>query len=122
MTPDPRAFVALLGLVLLAPGCATERPQQQVTAAERTACARHADTVFQMRNPDEVYRQDTFDTSTRDAPFAGAGHPGDTTTGLSSLYARSQLYDNCLNGGGGTVGAAPEAPQPTEAPPTRSEP
>jgi hypothetical protein len=71
-----------------------------------------------MRNRDEVYRQDTYATSTRDAPFAGAGGPGVPTAGLGGEYQREQMVSDCVRGGNGTVGAAPDAPPVEEAPAT----
>ncbi len=121
MTPPARRRNALPGaaLVLVAAlagaGCVQQPDQMQANAAERAACGKHADTVYNMRYPDEVYRSDTYATSTRDAPFAGAGAVGDPSQGLTARYERSQLVSDCLNGGGGTVGAAPDAPAPEDS-------
>jgi hypothetical protein len=127
MTPHTRAFrcvvrgaspggALLLALALLGSGCARPAPEDHATAVERAACNQHAETVYTMRNPDEVYRSDTYDTSIRDAPFAGAGFAGPPNAGLSSQYQHDQLVSDCLNGGNGTVGAAPAAPSPEESP------
>jgi hypothetical protein len=117
--PRPRLLpgaALLLGSALAVSGCVRHEDNSHASVIERAACARHADQVYHMRYPDEVYRADTDATSTRDAPFAGAGIYGDTTKGLSGRYERDQLVSDCLNGGGGTVGAAPEAPPPEEIP------
>jgi hypothetical protein len=106
----------LMALALLVAGCAQRTPESHASAVERAACAQHADTVYGMRNPDEVFRADTYDTSTRDAPFAGAGLSSVPSEGLSDRYQRAQLVTDCLNGGNGTVGAAPAAPMPEETP------
>jgi len=104
---------ALLALALALAGCARPEGEAQATAADRAACGQHADDVFRLRNPDVVYRQDTYDTSTRDAPFNGAGLSSVPTAGLSGQFERDQLLRSCLDGGGGT---APDAPAPLEAP------
>jgi hypothetical protein len=115
--PTPSQGAALvLAAALAAAGCARQPDQMHANAAERAACGKHADTVYNMRYPDEVYRSDTIATSTRDAPFAGAGTVSDPSQGLTARYERAQLVSDCLNGGEGTVGAAPEAPPPEETP------
>ena len=109
----------LLTLALLGPGCARPSPQSQANAAERAACQRHADEVYNMRHPDAVYKADNYATSRMDAPFAGQGLGGVMTHGLSGQYQRDQLVNDCLQGGNGTVGAAPEAPTPEESGPAQ---
>jgi hypothetical protein len=111
---DASRHAALLAVVALAAGCARPTAESHASAAERAACKQHADAVYIMRNPDEVYRQDTFATSTRDSPFSNSGLSSVVTAGLGGQFQRDQLYGDCLNGGGGTVGAAPEAPAPEE--------
>jgi hypothetical protein len=112
----------LLALGLLATGCVPQEDDggsAHASAADRVACAERADTVFRLRNPDVVYRQDTYDTSTRDTPFNGAGLSSVPTEGLSSQYERDQLLRGCLNGGGGT---SPDAPTPDEQGPAQPAP
>jgi len=106
----------LLAVAALAAGCARPTQESHASAVERAACKQHADAVYAMRNPDEVYRQDTFATSTRDSPFSNSGLSSVVTAGLGGQFQRDQMYGDCLNGGGGTVGAAPEAPAPEEGP------
>ncbi len=114
-----RAFAlpgaVLLALGVLVPGCARfeDNPEAHANSADLTACAQRADDVFRLRNPDVVYRQDTYDTSTRDVPFSGAGLSSIPSAGLSGQFERDQLLRSCLNGGGGT---APDAPTPEETP------
>jgi len=122
MTPSPRAPLRALpgaallsALALLGAGCVRQAPESHASAAERAACTQHADTVYTMRNPDGVYQADTYATSIRDEPYAGAGGPGLPTEGLSNRYQREQWISDCLNGGNGTVGAAPDAPAPEDA-------
>jgi hypothetical protein len=118
--PAPPFPAALLLALALAAGCARHsEDQKQTSAAERAACDQHAEAVYQMRYPDQVYRADTNATSTRDAPFSGSGLYGlygNSTDVLVQRYQRDQLYRDCLSGGGGTVGAAPDAPAPEEIP------
>lgn len=119
MTPRPRALpgaALLLAFALAGAGCARPAPESHASAVERAACKQHAEDVYKMRNPDEVYRQDTYATSTRDAPFAGNGGPGLPTAGLSGAYQRDQWVSDCIDGGDGMVGAAPDAPAPEETP------
>jgi hypothetical protein len=107
---------ALLAVAALAAGCTRPTQESHASAVERAACKQHADAVYAMRNPDEVYRQDTYATSTRDSPFSNSGLSGVVSAGLGGQFQRDQLYGDCLNGGGGTVGAAPDAPAPEEGP------
>ncbi len=106
----------LLALTALAAGCARPTQESHASAVARAACKQHADAVYAMRNPDEVYRQDTYATSTRDSPFSNNGLSSVVTAGLGGQFQRDQMVGDCLNGGGGTVGAAPDAPPPEETP------
>ncbi len=109
-------YAAMLALAALAAGCAPPSPESHADAAARAACKQHADAVYAMRNPDEVYRQDTYATSTRDSPFSNNGLSSVVTAGLGGQFQRDQMFGDCLNGGGGSVGAAPDAPAPEEGP------
>jgi hypothetical protein len=106
----------LLAVALLAAGCARSAPESHASAVESAACRQHADAVYQLRNPDEVFRADTYATSIRDTPFTGAGLSSVPSAGLSDQFQRDQFFSDCLNGGNGTVGAAPAAPPPEEGP------
>lgn len=120
MTPRPPAAsgVALSLALALLGGCAGDPPVSHATAVERAACRQHAEEVYTMRNRQEVYDDDTYDTSIRDAPFAGAGLTNVPTAGLGGQFQREQMVSDCLNGGHGTVGAAPDAPPPENIPAT----
>jgi hypothetical protein len=109
--------VALPILVLAASGCVRSEPESHASAVERAACRHRADEVFAVQNPDQVYRNDTFESSTRDAPFAGAGLPGLPDRGLTNQYTRQQMVEDCLNSSAGSVGSTPAAPAPDATPP-----
>ena len=102
----------LLAVAALAAGCARPAQESHASAVERAACRQHADAVYAMRNPDAVYRQDAYATSTRDAPFSNNGLSSVVTEGLGGEFQRDQLFGDCLNG----VGAAPDALVPDEGP------
>ena len=113
MTPAPRAAAApiailLVPLLAVLAGCTQSQAitQSHASAAARTACRQRADQVYNAQNRGDVYRSDTYETSTRDSPFAGVGLPGITTAGLSSRYRYAQLQDDCNN-------ASSTAPQPS---------
>jgi hypothetical protein len=103
----------LLPLLVIA-ACARPSPESHADAAARAACNQHADAVYDMRNPGAAFRQDTYVSSTRDAPFAGAPATGGPSAGLSDLYERQTLVADCLRGNTGT---APPAPAPASAQP-----
>jgi hypothetical protein len=107
-----RRAIALLSLALAATACARPNPQGSASAVERAACRQRADQVYTMQNRDQVYRSDTFATSTRDAPYAAGGVVGNTTRGLSGEFSRDQMVDDCLRSSAGNVGATPAAPAP----------
>jgi hypothetical protein len=115
----PRVTPLLAACVVLGAlaGCApqVQSARSRATAAQIAACRHRADEVWQQQNRSEVYRSDSWATSTRDSPFAGAGLPGTVSSGLSGQYAREQMLDNCLNsatGSGGTAAQEPEQPDP----------
>ena len=84
---------------------------------ERAACRQRAEEVYRMRNPGEVYRSDTYATSTRDAPFAGSGVSGVTSDGLASQYTLRKLEDDCLRSVAGNIGSSNAAPPADAMPP-----
>jgi len=108
MTGLVRGVTAAVLLAALAAGCARPAPQSHADAVSAAACRRHADAVYQMREPDSVYRSDTYATSTRDAPFAGPGVAGATSDALGQQYERGRIVDDCLRLGG--TAPEPEAP------------
>lgn len=99
------ATLAIVGVA--ASGCSlgSPGPQARATQAEIGACRSRADEVYLKQNRDEIYRADTFASTTRDAPFAGAGIAGTASSGLSGQYARDQLYTDCLRNAPSNVGA-----------------
>jgi hypothetical protein len=113
-----RTLTLALALAALGSGCAPQQPESHADAVAAAACKQHVDRVYAMQNPDAVFRQDNYETSTRDTPFSGAGMPGLPSAGLSAQFQRDQMYGDCVNGGHGTIGAAPEGPPPVEAPGT----
>ncbi|HEY0421279.1 MAG TPA: hypothetical protein VGC80_17320 [Acetobacteraceae bacterium] len=89
------------------------------SAATRAACRQRADEVYLRQNRADIYRNDYYVGSTRDAPFASTGLPGVSSDGLSSRFGREKMLDDCVSGAAGNVGAAPDAPDPARpAPPT----
>jgi hypothetical protein len=111
------AFAGPMLCALIAAGCVRPEPESHASAVERAACRHRADQVYAMQNPDEVYRSDTFATSTRDAPFAGSGVPVLPNRGLSSGHTRDQMVADCLDSSAGNVGSTPAAPAPDATPP-----
>ncbi len=110
---------ALLAAVLLA-GCASEPPQPHADAVTEAACRQRADAIYKLRHPDATYREDTYTSSLRDAPFGTSGSPSLPTHGLGGEYERDQLLRDCLTGSSG-AGPTPAAP-PAAAPPAASAP
>lgn len=113
--------LALL-LALAASACAPRTPQSHADAVTEAVCRQRAEQVFQMRNPDEVYREDTYTSSLRDAPFGTSGSPSLPTRGLSSSYEWQQLIDECLRSTGGPNGIGPTPAAPPLAAPTLAAP
>ncbi|MCW3475037.1 hypothetical protein [Limobrevibacterium gyesilva] len=108
--------LSLLATLAVA-ACAAQQPQSHASAAQQAACKQRADEVYLRQNRADIYRADTYATSTRDAPLSGLPQ-SNTTSGLSGRYARDVLLSNCLNGIGGTAGASPQAaPEATPLPP-----
>jgi hypothetical protein len=88
---------------LLAGGCSSPPPPQSRAAAGAiAACRSRTDQVFAQQNRYLLSERDT-----RDSPFSTSGNTGITTTGLSSRYARDNLYDNCVGSNVPDSGSAP---------------
>jgi hypothetical protein len=81
-------------------------PAQRAEIATVSACRARADEVFQRQNRDQVYRVDTYNTDTRDAPFATNGLKGVTSAGLSQQYGRDNMVEDCLR----SSNAGPQPP------------
>lgn len=109
MTARPAA--GLLVALALA-GCAWGGgPQQRADEITQAECNRRADQIYGMRHPEQIYAQDTFTSSLRDAPLSTSGSPSNPTEGLSSQYERAQIVEDCIRGNG-PVGPTPAAPGP----------
>lgn len=97
-------------------GCATPSPEQRTSQVDRAACTQRAEEIYRMQNRGDVYRSDTYVTSTRDAPFAGTGVGAMPSAGLGSQFARQRIIGDCLRGQG-NVGPTRAAPEPLPTPP-----
>ena len=106
-----RVAALLAGLVLAGCGGAQRSDADAVTAA---ACGRRADQVYSMRHPEQVFGQDIYTSSLRDAPFGTNGLPGNPSAGLSGRYERDQIAQDCIDATG-NIGPTPAAP-PVAAP------
>jgi hypothetical protein len=105
--------LAIVLLGALQGGCARPAaPTQQASAAQKAACRQRADEVYAKQNRAELYESDTYQSSTRDSPFATTGLPGITTRGLGGQYERDNLVSDCLNGVPGNVGGDGGDPVP----------
>jgi hypothetical protein len=107
------ALVAGASLTILS-GCGSRAPISHAAAVDRAACRHRADEVYALQNRGDRFRADTYATSTRDAPFASTGLPGNPTNGLSASFARQQMENDCLNSRAGNVGTTPAAPGAVE--------
>jgi len=106
--------MGLLGVALLASGCAAPAPRTRADIGAQAACRLRADQAFQTSNRDAPYRQDAYDSGLKDAPFSSSGTARDFTRGLGDEYARDNAVQRCLQGIGepGTdVQVAPLAPK-----------
>jgi hypothetical protein len=108
-----------LGALALAmgAGCSMALPEgggRPMSAREKAyeACRHHADEVYSLRNPGEVYRRDLAAGGQVDAPFGGTGGVANPSQGLAGRYSRDLILQNCLNGTSVSAGgaAAPAAP------------
>jgi hypothetical protein len=72
------------------------------------ACNTRADEVYLRQNRDALYRADTYQTSIRDSPYAGAGLPN-SSEGLAGQYERGQDLRTCLDGANTPLTAQPSA-------------
>jgi hypothetical protein len=101
MKPIPSAFLlALLGLA----ACAQEPARRGgASAAQASACRQRSDEVYLAQNRAELYRADTYATSTRDSPFGGNVSTV-PSSGLAQRFGREQMLDDCLRSVNGNVG------------------
>ncbi len=114
MAPLLRSLApAGLALVLLA-GCAQPNSGRRagLTAAQAAECRDRSEAVYRQQNRGEIYKADTFATSTRDAPFASNGLPGITSSGLGAQYGREKALNDCYN----NQATGPQAAEPQLVP------
>ena len=113
MTPHARPAFVVLAAALAVAGCSLDfggpspaallpspTRAEQTQLADVNACRARADQVFTRQNRDAVYRVDTYNTDTRDAPFGTSGLKGVTSAGLSQQFGRDTMVENCLRGSG----------------------
>ncbi|MBN9507544.1 MAG: hypothetical protein J0I21_00350 [Alphaproteobacteria bacterium] len=100
---------AALVLLALPAACAPQAPQSHADAITAETCRKRVEAVYNVRNPGQVYNQDNYLTSTRDAPFGTSGTIGVTSRGLGGEYQRQQMLSDCIKGQG-TIGPTPAAP------------
>jgi hypothetical protein len=118
MTDRPTAasfasILAGLGVALALAGCTSAPPRSHASAVTEAVCRQRAEQVYTLRNPGQVYSQDNYFSSTRDAPFATSGISGATSRTLSDRYQLDQLVNDCISGtGSGRIGPTPAAPPP----------
>jgi hypothetical protein len=102
------ASAVILTAALAGSACSFElgSPPPRAEVAAVSACRARADEVFQRQNRDQVYRVDTYNTDTRDAPLGTNGLKGVTSAGLSQQYGRDNMVQDCLR----SSGAGPQPP------------
>jgi hypothetical protein len=98
-----------LVLLALPAACARQPAPSHADAITADTCRKRVEAVYNARNPEQVYNQDNYLTSTRDAPFGTSGTIGVTTRGLGGEYQRQQMLSDCIKGQG-TIGPTPAAP------------
>jgi hypothetical protein len=119
MISAPRAAAAcLVALALAGTLAACNQPssgaRSHASAAALAACSHRADQVYNIQNPADKYRADSYETNDRDSPFASTGFSGNMSAGLGGLYHREQLEDDCLSSSG--EGAPSPVPEPASGP------
>lgn len=109
---SPKSMMAgiLTACVTLAAlsGCAQPNGGRRagLTAAQAAECRARSEEVYRTQNRADVYRADTYASSTRDSPFSTSGLPGITSSGLGSQYGRERALNDCYN----ASAAGPTAP------------
>ena len=101
--------LAALPLALLLAGCTFGGPPQHADAVTAAECSRRADEIYGMRHPEQVFRQDTYTSSLRDAPLGTSGLMSNPSQGLSGQYEHGQIVRDCIDATG-PVGPTPAAP------------
>lgn len=95
---------------LLLAGCAQPNSGRRagLTAAQAAECRSRSEAVYRQQNRGEIYKADTYATSTRDAPFASNGLPGITSNGLGAQFGREKALNECYN----SQATGPQAAEP----------
>jgi hypothetical protein len=102
---------ALLVMLTMA-GCASPnggRPAG-VSAGQVAACRARSEAIYRQQNRGDQYQGDTYATSTRDAPFGGAGLPSAGPASLGAQYGREKALNDCYNLGAGPSDNSPVTP------------
>lgn len=81
-----------------------------LTAAQAQECRARSEEVYRQQNRADIYKSDTYATSTRDSPFSTSGLPGITSSGLGSQYGRERALNDCYNASASGSPATPQAP------------
>ena len=106
------AFLPLLTLV----GCGQSNGGRRagLTAGQAQECRARSEEVYRQQNKVDIYKSDTYASSTRDSPFSTSGLPGITSAGLGSQFGRERALNDCYNASAGgvndTTKASPTAP------------
>jgi hypothetical protein len=103
-TPSgPAATLAALLAVLTIAACNAPnggRPAG-VSAGQVAACRARSEAIYRQQNRGDQYQGDTYATSTRDAPFGGAGLPSAGPASLGAQFGREKALNDCYNSGAG---------------------
>lgn len=111
-----RLGLACAALLALSACAAPRQDQSEVSPQKAAACRAQAEEIYLKQNRAEVYRADVYSANLRDTPYSSNLLDGVPTRGLSSSYARQQMYDDCLRAAG-RPGTAPPAKGPTNPQP-----
>jgi hypothetical protein len=95
-------------LVLSACDAAPQTSQARADAETVAACRQRADEVYNQQNRGDIYSP----ASSENEPFSANYTPGDTTRGLSTLYAHDKLVSDCVRNTG--TGAERSVAPPTK--------
>ncbi len=110
--PMTAALTSALALLVLS-GCAQQTSSRRagLSPAQAAECRARSEDQYRAQNRADIYKSDTYATSTRDSPFSTSGLPGITSSGLGAQYGREKALNDCYNAAGtGPVDAAPVAP------------
>lgn len=115
MTPPKSTLAILLPILTVATlaGCAQPNGGRRagLTAVQAQECRTRSEEVYRQQNRADIYKSDTYATSTRDSPFSTSGLPGITSSGLGSQYGREKALNDCYNASAGESAATPLAPK-----------